>query len=416
MICMTDKTRPLMSRVLTVGLFLVGAASLAMPRGYSIGFYFICLPAMLMWWRSRGSLLHKRMGWFAWPLLAYAVGNIVLGLYEHIAWRALDPYIPFCLILFGVWALQNYKPKAEWFWAGLATGAIVAAGISGFQAIKLGARADGFIHPIQFGNVALLLGTLCMVRALLTLNFSWSNGFMWLGFTAGVVASVWSQTRGGWLAIVLILSWILINATKAWPIPKRVAVAMVLAIGLGIPALQPNGVVQSRVQEAVREFKEYVDTGTQATSVGARLAMWGVAVQQIRQAPLLGIGQSGWFEVRDEAIAKRQLDPFMKVLTHVHNEYLDITLKHGIIGLGLLLMLYLVPMLVFFKPYLHNSNVEVSSLAMAGMVVPMMFMDFGLTQTFLSHNSGRMVLVSVWMCVGALLINAVEDDAERDAT
>jgi hypothetical protein len=50
------------------------------------------------------------------------------------------------------------------------------------------------------------------------------------------------------------------------------------------------------------------------------------------------------------------------------------------------------------------------------MVVPMMFMDFGLTQTFLSHNSGRMVLVSVWMCVGALLINAVEDDAERDAT
>lgn len=389
---------------------------MAMPRGYVVGFYAICLPAIVMWLGSRSSLLPTSLCGFAWPLLAYAVGNMAIGLHEKMAWRTLDPFVPFCLMLFGVWALQKYKPKAAWFWAGLSTGAIVAAAIAGYQAVKLGARANGFTHAIQFGNAALLLGTLCMVRALLTFRLSWMNAFMWLGFVAGIASSVWSQTRGGWLAIVLIFFWVLINATKDWPMPKRVVVAMALAIGLGAPALQPNGVVQSRVLEGVQEFKAFVDAGSQASSVGSRLAMWQFSVQQFRQAPLLGIGQTGWIQVRDEAIAKQQLVPFIGTFTHVHNEYLDVTLKHGFIGLVLLLMLYLVPMFVFFKPYLRHPNFEVRSLAMAGMVVPMMFMDFGLTQVFLSHNSGRMVLVSLWMCVAALLLNAAEDNRSHDAT
>jgi hypothetical protein len=46
----------------------------------------------------------------------------------------------------------------------------------------------------------------------------------------------------------------------------------------------------------------------------------------------------------------------------------------------------------------------------------MMFMDFGLTQVFLSHNSGRMVLVSLWVCAAALMLNAAEDNESYEAT
>jgi O-antigen ligase len=74
----------------------------------------------------------------------------------------------------------------------------------------------------------------------------------------------------------------------------------------------------------------------------------------------------------------------------------------------------LVPMVLFFWPYLHHRSVEVRSLAMAGMVIPMMYMDVGLTQTFLSHNSGRVVLCSLWMCVAALMLNALEDNQAHE--
>jgi O-antigen ligase len=233
---------------------------------------------------------------------------------------------------------------------------------------------------------------------------------MGAGFVAGLVASVWSQTRGGWLAVLLILVWILINATRAWTALKRAAVALGVLMVLAIPALQPNGVVQSRVKEATNELQVFYTQGKHDTSVGARLAMWTVAIHEMSQAPVLGHGNQGWIEIRDEAIADGRLSSFSSGFTHLHNEYLNVAFKRGLVGLALFLALYLVPMLMFFKPYLLNSRSDVRAFAMAGMVIPMMFMDFGITQTFLSHNSGRIVLCSLWMCVAGLMLNVAEDN------
>jgi O-antigen ligase len=143
--------------------------------------------------------------------------------------------------------------------------------------------------------------------------------------------------------------------------------------------------------------------------------MWQFAMRKVGDAPWLGLGKQGWIELRDQGIAKGELVPYIANFSHVHNEYLDVLLKRGVVGLGLLMLLYFGPMFWFFKPYLKATHIEVKTLAIAGMVIPMMYMDFGLTQVFLSHNSGRMVLVSLWMCVAALLLNAVEDNEPHDA-
>lgn len=159
-------------------------------------------------------LLKKGTLPFAVPLLIYAAGYLLMGLRESFVWRMLNPVLPFGLMVFGLWALRHYWPSASWFWKGLAIGTIVASAISVYQVVTLGGRAHGFTHAIQFGNIALLFGVMCMVRALITLKLSRSNLLMWLGFIYGVAASVWSQTRGGWVALVLIFSWVLFHALK----------------------------------------------------------------------------------------------------------------------------------------------------------------------------------------------------------
>ena len=398
------------AHVLALFLFLTGAAALVIPRGYSFGFYGICFLGFALWLCVRNSLVGKEALPFVAPVLAYAAGHLLLGLYESFVWRSLDPVLPFGLTVFGVWALRQYKPSAAWFWAGIAIGAMGAAGISGYQSITLGMRAEGFTHAIQFGNIALLFGVLCMVRALTTLQLSWLNLLMWLGFASGVAASVWSQTRGGWVAIALVFAWVLVQAIRPWPLLKRVFAVIVLVGVVAIPATQLGlyKVVESRVEQAVIETKAYLETHQQNSSVGSRLAMWQFAIQKVGDAPLIGHGKQGWIEMRDQAIAKGELHPFIANFSHVHNEYLDVLLKRGAVGFALLMLLYLGPMLWFFKPYLKAADIEVKSLAMAGMVIPMMYMDFGLTQLFFGHNSGRMVFVSLWMCVAALLLNAAE--------
>jgi O-antigen ligase len=404
------------AHVLALFLFLTGAAALIMPRGYSLGFYGICFFGLILWLRLHNRLIEKSAVPYAVPVLVYAAGNLLLGLNESFVWRSLDPVLPFGLMVFGLWVLRHYKPSASWFWAGLALGAIGAAGISGYQAIKLGLRADGFTHAIQFGNIALMFGVMCMVRALTNLQLSWFNFLMWLGFASGVTASVWSQTRGGWLAIVLIFCWVLLHTLKSLTWSRRALALLVLFACIAVPIkqLDLHKVVTARVLIAVEETKAYVEVNQQNSSVGSRLAMWRFVIQKVGEAPWLGQGNKGWIELRDQGIVKGELVPFISNFSHVHNEYLDVLLKRGIVGLGLLLLLYVGPMFWFFKPYLNAVDIDVKSLAMAGMVIPMMYMDFGLTQLFLGHNSGRMVLASLWMCTAALLLNASEDNRQHD--
>lgn len=412
---MLEKTR-VPAHVIALFLFLTGAAALAMPRGYSLGYYGICFFGLVLWLCVRNRLVGKDAMPFALPVLIYAAGHLLLGLHESFAWRSIDPVLPFGLLFFGLWALRKYKPNAAWFWAGLALGAICAAGISSYQAIKLGMRAEGFTHSIQFGNIALLFGVLCMLRALTSLRFSWLNFLMWLGFASGVVASVWSQTRGGWVAIVLIFSWVLLHTLKALTWPRRAFALVVLIACIAVPfrQLDLHKVIASRVSIAVEETKAYIVSNQQNSSVGSRLAMWQFAIHKVGEAPWLGHGMKGWIELREQGIAKGELVPYISNYSHVHNEYLDVLLKRGVVGLSLLVLLYVVPMFWFFKPYINAADVEVKSLAMAGMVIPMMYMDFGLTQLFLGHNSGRMVLVSLWMCTAALLLNAAEDNRQHE--
>lgn len=398
------------AKFFSFSVFLTGAVALVLPSGFSIGFYLLCFGSLGIWLSVRSTLLPSETRYFFWPLIAYAVGHCAMALHEKWAAREFSNCLPFVLVVFGVWGIRKYKPHANWFWAGLAVGAIGAAIFSGYQSIALGLRAGGYTHPIQFGNIALLFGVLCLVRSMVVFEWSRFNALLWLGFASGLAASVWSQTRGGWLAVVLVFVWILANASKQWAPVKRGAAALAMFVFLAVPTLQPEGVVQSRVGVAVTEFNAFFETGQQDTSVGARLAMWKLGVQGVAQAPIFGQGNKGWLQTRDAAIADGRLSSFSAGFTQLHNEYINVAFKRGLVGLVLYLAMLLVPMLLFFKPYLHDRRPEVRALAMAGMVTPMMFMDFGLTQTSLSHNSGRIVLCSVWMCVAALMLNAAEDN------
>lgn len=401
------------AKFVTLLVFVVGALALVLPSGYSFGFYFLCFTGLAVWLRDRKDLVPDEAKYFLWPLLAYAIGQGVMALHEKWMLRELGNVLPFLLVPFGVWGIRKYKPSDTWFWAGLAVGALGAAAFAGYQSVLLGLRAGGHTHSIQFGNIALLFGVLCLVRAMVGFELGKLSALLWLGFVAGLAASVWSQTRGGWVAVVLIFLWILAKATKGWSHMQKSVVVLLLAASLGAPALQSGGVVQSRIKEAVTEFHAFFEHGKQDTSVGSRLAMWKIGLTGISDSPLLGHGDQGWLGRRDAAIANGELSSFSAGFTHLHNEYLNITFKRGLVGLTLYLVLYLVPMLVFFKPYLNDARNKVRSLSIAGMVIPMMFMDFGLTQTFLSHNSGRVVLCSLWMCVAALLLNA-KDNEQHD--
>jgi O-antigen ligase len=180
--------------------------------------------------------------------------------------------------------------------------------------------------------------------------------------------------------------------------------------GIAIVVMQQRAFAE-RWMDAANEARSYVESGVQSTSVGARLAMWTYSLEQIELHPWIGVGEEGWIENRNAAIRAKRLSPAIAEFNHVHNEFLDVTLKRGFLGLGLLLAMYLLPSIYFLR-FTKGYGAEVTSLALAGLIIPISYIGFGLTQVFLGHNSGRMVLVSLWMCVAALLFNAVEKESK----
>ncbi len=389
-------------------LFLTGGFSLAVASGYSLGFYFICFSGLLFWIAKREFIFEFKSLYLIFPMLLYGFGNLILSLAEDVDVKVIGDLFPFFISIFGYWVLRKFKPNASFWWVGIASGAIIGLLLSVYQSLYLGVRAEGFIHPIQFGNIALLFAVLCFVRIVCNFKITALNFFLFIGVLSGIVASILSQSRGGWIALPIIIGWVLIKAFEYWSVSARLIASITFILLLISPLLLPSSLVHSRISKAFTEFHEYVDLGKQDTSIGSRLAIWHVAFSEISNSPLLGHGNRGWIESRDAALSDGRLNTFSSKLTHLHNEFIDVVYKRGVIGLAFLCVLYIMPMIGFFNPYLIHKNSEVRTFAMSGIVVSLMYIDFGLTQVFLGHNSGRVVLCSSLICIGALMFNGLE--------
>lgn len=118
--------------------------------------------------------------------------------------------------------------------------------------------------------------------------------------------------------------------------------------------------------------------------------MWKGAYHLIVEKPFFGWGENGYQEGIQVLASNGVIDQIATHYSHAHNEFIDAFAKRGMVGLAVLLALYLVPMRLFAR-YITAANLELRSLAVAGVLLPVAFIDFGFSQAFLTHNSGVMM-------------------------
>ncbi|MBZ5486437.1 ligase, partial [Halomonas aquamarina] len=107
----------------------------------------------------------------------------------------------------------------------------------------------------------------------------------------------------------------------------------------------------------------------------------------------------GYVQAMQELGQQGVIDSKAAQYGHAHNEFIDAFAKRGVLGLLVLLALYLIPMRLFANQ-LQAQNLATRALATAGVLLPVTYIDFGLSQAFLTHNSGVMMyaflLVVLW--------------------
>ena len=397
--------------------FMVPGLALWIPSGYSYGAALLLLTALFgapWWWReckvSRQSL---------WLVLSIVVMGFVWLLDSSDgAWRwgALDRPSKYLLALPCLFFLLAYAPNPRWLWTGITLGALGSGGIALYQIGVLHLpRAAGYTNAIQYGNLSVLLALMCLV--LLATRppgvQTWRRLVMAVGVVLGLVGSVLSQSRGGWVALALIFPALalVLRPYIGWRQFAAGTAALLCALSV-LVFVQRHG-LEERLDMAVTEAQQFEQKGDAVSSVGQRLAHWQLAWDMGLARPLLGWGKSGYDAEKKRQVNAGQAHPFLLEFAHVHNEVLDLFAKHGLLGVLALLLFYGVPLALFWPTRArvmvpaNNGGMQLDRTALAlhlvGWTVPVAYIAFGLTQVFFAHNSGNVFYLFMVMLVHSCL-------------
>jgi O-antigen ligase len=271
------------------------------------------------------------------------------------------------------------RPRIRLFWIGLCAGTIGAALIGGWQFLWLGEeRVQGMTHhAITFGDLAVAMGVMsfCALSEFRGTRLAWLPPF---AFLCGVLAAIFSGSRGAWLGLLLVLWPMLKYGSRMHGKTMRYAVGLVLLACAAGYFLPQTGIAR-RVADAVSDVERYYSVHDASTNVGTRLELWKASGMMIADHPLLGVGRDA-FHPTLLALEKEGRLQNTVALTYssAHNDVLHTLATGGLVDLAFLLLMYGAPF-AFFSRMLHAGPPAAAAPALAGMLLVISFIAFGLT-------------------------------------
>ncbi len=316
--------------------------------------------------------------------------------------RTLDNSSRQVVVLGALGLVVLTRPRAALFWHGLFAGSIGAFGIAVYQRFVLDwERAEGFQMPIMFGDVAIAMGLMSLAAIP---HFARSRLAMlpYLTFLAAMATSLLSGARGGWIALAI--SFVPLYWYGQRAMRHKVVVIVVVSAVLSIASwFVPELKVRERLMDATAEVEQYHQTGKADTSVGARFEMWKGAAIMFAEHPIFGVGRANYHKEMNVLIANGDIDPAVSVFRHAHNELLDAMANGGIVGALALLFLYAAPLAFFFRVLRRRDDAK--PYALAGLLLVLSYIGFGLTQVLFAHHIGSaFYAVTVCMLAGICIM------------
>lgn len=361
-------------------------------EGGSAGFYLaILLSIILLLMPSATPPLlpgsARRYAWMGAGMAVMLVG-VLTSLAVHGIWKGSEVekaarLLSTLLILFA--ALRVPRTLLGRALLGTLPAVWAAAVIIGWLTLETGVRpATQQFNAVTYGDLTLLFGALSLLSlGLPVTRFRRIEATLkLLTGILGLIAFLWTQTRGGLLAIpCFLLIGLLVMGRRLGRM--KVVLGLVLAAGVGIIATH-DGALRDRIDAGVSEYGDCSADHLADTSVCIRLQLWTAAGYMIREQPLFGVGGGDRFRLELERLAQQGKVSAMvaRDFGETHNDLLYFLATYGVLGgLGLVLV-YLAPSLVLL-PRLWRGDERSRLYAAAGLSICVAFTVFGFTEMML---------------------------------
>jgi O-antigen ligase len=317
-------------------------------------------------------------GLAALPLLAV----LQAGALRTGAWPAVDPLLRLLLAIPCFTLLATLPSRrlrlVQW---GFVAGALAAGAWAGYATVTPtawtmpGRLGNHFTNPIPFGDTALLLGFLAVASLSRTSMPSPAEvGIKVIALLGGVYASFLSGSRGGWIAIPLLVWAALAGRRVLRRARARLAVLALLVACIVALAAMPT--VRDRV-EALNTDLQLLNEGDGLTSTGMRLELWRASLHLWLTHPVLGVGR-GSLQGALDGLAAQGLTSRAIVNPHAHNDFFSVLAEMGVIGVGALALLYAGAWTYFWRER-HCADPDTATAAWLGLSLTGATILFGLS-------------------------------------
>lgn len=266
------------------------------------------------------------------------------------------------------WAreLVGKKPSVDLLWFGqqerFRTEGLYPSGIT---------YAHNLLFPLTFTSVLLFMPGLAWHKRLMLIG----------GWGLMVCALLFSLTRGVWIAYAIVL--FMLGFVRGRKTLGGVAIVVII---LSLFLLNAEEGVQERLGSIAKP----------AANSG-RSFIWQANLDMARERPLLGWGYGNYKHFRTPYY---QRYPGADRKAHAHNNFLQVWVESGLLGLSAFLALFWVMLRRGWQVYRRLSLEPYKSLAFGGFLGLIGFLIGGMTQY--NFGDGEVVIV-LWATVGLLL-------------
>ena len=353
-------------------------------------------------------------------MIATAVFVTALSGFDDQAAKKIAKFILLIFIVPLYTWFRASRPSAAALWYGLMIGALASLAVGiydvAFDVYKPGyfGRAKGATHPIIFGDLALLMGMMCVAGVgWFRDRARWQIVLPMLALVAGVIASVLSLSRGGWVAIPFFLMLVIWASSKRMSARAQVlGVAAVSAI-LCAAYLIPQTGMQDKLEDTFNNINTYLASDLQdprrATSIGARFEMWQASWQIFVEHPFVGVGWGKYQHYAQKLVDEGLRNPTAAQWVHPHNQFLSALVSGGVLAGLAIVLLFLIPLLVFLRHFRSASSSEdIRRYALAGILLLTVFAIFNLSESFL-ERSRTVVFFIFYLAIYLASIRAESD-------
>ncbi|HEX5339582.1 MAG TPA: O-antigen ligase family protein [Gammaproteobacteria bacterium] len=196
------------------------------------------------------------LGWYAVIVLCYFAGDTT-----YIGFKMLGRNLRLLFFVPAFLACRRYLVNGELIFKGLvlAPFGIVALGLWQFMHADGHIRASGFVDAIPFGDLSMAMAFMAPAILLMTQKrrTAWCYLLVGTALSAGIGASILSGSRGGWIALPLMLTvtvTVLSNRSR-----KRALKVFLLSAAFVLLAwrVAPQEIIKNRIDNALSDINNY---------------------------------------------------------------------------------------------------------------------------------------------------------------